>query len=82
VTAEVYNIDGSRKKILAQTVSYAGPDQGSAPRRIPGIVWDGTDAKGEVVPYGIYILRIEATYDLGDGTKRVFRENHSVAVIK
>ena len=82
VTVEIFNIDGTRKNVLAQTFSYAGQEQGDAPQRVSGLVWDGRDFSGDVVPYGIYVLRIEASYNLADGTRRVFRENFSVAVIK
>ena len=82
VTVEIFNIDGKRKNVLAQTFSYAGQEQGAAPQRVSGLVWDGKDFRGDVVPYGIYVLRIEAAYNLADGTRRVFRENFSVAVIK
>jgi hypothetical protein len=82
VTIEVYNINGDRKNILSQTFSYAGTDlNDTTPRRVPGLVWDGRDFAGEVVPYGIYVLRIEATYGQAGGERRI-RSNHSVAVIK
>ncbi len=82
VTVEVYNIYGDRKNILTQTFSYAGTDQDdTTPRRVPGLVWNGTDFKGDVVPYGIYVLRIIATYNQAGGT-RTIRTNFPVAVIK
>ncbi len=40
-----------------------------------------TEFSGKTVPYGIYILRILATYNFGGGT-RTIRSNHPVAVIK
>ena len=82
VTVEVYNIYGDRKNILTQTFPYSGTDlNDTTPRRVPGLVWDGTDFKGEVVPYGIYVLRIIATFKQAGG-ERTIRSNHSVAVIK
>ncbi len=82
VTVEVYNIYGDQKNILTQNFSYSGTDlNDTAPHRVPGLVWNGTDFKGEVVPYGIYVLRIIATYNQAGGT-RTIRSNHSVAVIK
>ncbi|MDX2474532.1 MAG: glucodextranase DOMON-like domain-containing protein [Candidatus Krumholzibacteria bacterium] len=82
VTVEVYNIYGDRKNILTQTFSYSGSDlNDTTPRRVPGLVWDGRDFKGDVVPYGIYVLRIIATYNQAGGV-RTIRSNHSVAVIK
>ena len=82
VTVEVYNINGDRKRVLTQTFSYVGEDlNDTAPHRVPGLVWDGRDFAGDTVPYGIYVLRIIATYNQAGGT-RTIRSNHSVAVIK
>ncbi len=82
VTVEIYNIEGSRKRILAETFSFAGDDLGDPrPRRVPGLIWDGRDTQGNLVPYGIYIMRVIATYNQAGGT-RTIRSNHSVAVIR
>jgi hypothetical protein len=82
ITVEVYNIQGDRKNILVQTFPFSGSDiTDPVPRRVPGLIWDGTDFSGKTVPYGIYILRILATYNFGSGT-RTIRSNHPVAVIK
>ncbi|MEN8006540.1 MAG: glucodextranase DOMON-like domain-containing protein [Candidatus Krumholzibacteriota bacterium] len=82
ITVEVYNIYGDRKNILAQTFPFSGSDlTDPVPRRVPGLIWDGTESNGKPVPYGIYILRVLATYNFGGGTRTV-RSNHPVAVIR
>jgi hypothetical protein len=82
ITVEVYNIDGNRKNVLVQTFPFSGSDlTDPVPRRVPGLIWDGTDFSGQPVPYGIYVLRILATYNFGSGT-RTIRSNHPVAVIR
>lgn len=82
VTVEIFNIQGDRKRVLTQTFAYAGDDQeGRVPHRVPGLIWDGRDFGGNVVPYGIYVLRIQTTFNQAGGT-RTIRSNHSLAVIK
>ncbi len=82
VTVSIFNAQGNRKNVLQQTFHYAGDEQeGRVPHRVPGLVWDGRDFGGEIVPYGVYILRIETTYNQAGGT-RTIRSNHSLAVIK
>lgn len=82
VTVEIYDITGVRRALLTETFPYAGADLNDpTPRRVAGLIWDGRDAKGEFVPYGIYILRVIATYNQAGGT-RTLRSNHSVAVIR
>lgn len=82
VTVEIYNIRGDRKMVLAETFPYAGDDAADlAPHRVPGMIWDGRDFGGEIVPYGVYVLRILTTYNQAGGT-RTLRSNHSLAVIK
>ncbi len=74
---------GNCASSLVQGVQYyAGADENDpTPRRVPGLVWDGRDTGGRLVPYGIYILRVIATYNQAGGT-RTIRSNHSVAVIR
>ena len=43
------------------------------------IVWDGTDVDGNEVPYGIYVMRIEAKFKTEPTFERV---NRPVAIIK
>ncbi len=82
ITLEVYNIDGKLKTRLQETVSYTGDDDAQGrPRRVAGLIWDGTDANGDPVPYGVYVLRLLATYQVGGGN-RTIGSNHPVAVIR
>ncbi len=82
ITLEVYNIDGKLKARLQETVSYTGDDDAQGrPRRIAGLIWDGTDGNGDLVPYGVYVLRLLATYQVGGGN-RTIGSNHPVAVIR
>ena len=82
VTVEIYNVYGDRKKILAQTFPFSGSSlTDPVPRRVPGLIWDGTDFGGNPVPYGIYVLRILVTYNFGSG-QRTIRSSHPVAVIR
>lgn len=82
VTVEIYNINGDRRIVLTDTYNFAGTDQdGNVPHRVPGLVWDGRDFGGTLVPYGIYVLRVVATYNQAGGTRSI-RSNHSLAVIR
>jgi hypothetical protein len=82
VTVEIYNINGDRKRVLTEVFPYTGDDlQDRVPRRVPGLVWDGRDHAGRVVPYGVYVLRILTTFNQAGG-QRTIRSNHSLAVIK
>lgn len=82
VTVEIYDINGVRRALLTETFPYAGTDLNDpTPRRVAGLIWDGRTSNGDLVPYGIYILRVIATYNQAGGT-RTLRSNHSVAVIR
>ena len=82
VTVEVYNIEGRLKRRLQETFPYSGDDDANrVPRRVEGLIWDGTGSNGEYVPYGIYILRLIVTYNQAGG-QRTIRSNHAVAVIR
>jgi C-terminal binding-module, SLH-like, of glucodextranase len=82
VTVEIYNIQGIRKRMLTENFPFSGTDlDDPTPRRVPGLVWDGRESNGDLVPYGIYVLRIIATYNQAGGTRSI-RSNHSLAVIR
>ena len=82
VTVEIYNINGARKQVLTESFPFAGSDPSDpTPRRVSGLIWDGRDVSGDPVPYGVYVLRIVATYNQAGGTRSV-RSNHSLAVIR
>ncbi|MBD3367306.1 MAG: hypothetical protein GF405_03890 [Candidatus Eisenbacteria bacterium] len=74
VNVEFYDLSGrlARRLVFQEATEYTG--------RTPAqIVWDGTDENGEVVPYGIYVMRIEARFDTEPTFERV---NRPVVVIK
>ena len=82
VTVEIYNIDGYRVKILEKRFAFTAEDTpDNRPRRITGLVWDGRDNMGKIVPYGIYIARFTVTFQQAGG-QRTIRTNAAVAVIK
>ncbi|MBT3316506.1 hypothetical protein HN388_00845, partial [bacterium] len=82
VTVEIYNIDGRLCQRLEDTFTFADEDQiNGAAHRVEGIIWNGTDDKGDNVPYGVYIMRLLVTYNQGGG-RRTIGSNHPVAVIR
>jgi hypothetical protein len=76
VLIEIYDMAGQLVRSYYPPKSYA--DIG----RIEGETWDGKDAEGHVVPYGIYIIRFEAVELQYQGTPRTERFNKAVVVIK
>ncbi|UCF06167.1 MAG: carboxypeptidase regulatory-like domain-containing protein [bacterium] len=82
VTIEIFDIEGTRVQILEERVSFTAEDVlDKKPRRITGIIWDGRDGAGRVVPYGIYIARFTVNFAQAAG-RRTIRQNAAVAVIK
>ena len=82
VTVEIFDIDGNRVRILERRFPFtAEDDPDGQPRRATGLVWDGRDNTGKIVPYGIYIARFTVTFSQAAGTRTV-RINKAVAVIK
>jgi len=74
VNVEFYDLAGQ----LARRLVFQGPTDYTG--RNPNVVaWDGTDAEGNVVPYGIYVMRVEAKFKTEPTFERV---NRPVAVIK
>ena len=74
VNIEFYDLAGqlARRLVYQEAANYEG--------RTPiQVVWDGTDEDGNVVPYGIYILRVEARFKAEPTFERV---NRPVVVIK
>ncbi len=74
VNIEFYDLAGvlARRLVFQDPTNYTG--------RTPAqVVWDGTDMNGNVVPYGIYVMRVEARFK----TEPLFeRVNRPVAIIK
>ena len=82
VTLEIFNIDGDRVRILERLLPFSAEDTPDArPGRIAGLTWDGRDNSGEIVPYGIYIVRFTVIFRQAGGD-RTLRTNKAVAVIK
>ncbi len=82
VTAEIYNIEGRPRRTLTDTFPFSGEDNaGRVPRRVPGLIWDGRDHSGKLLPYGIYVVRLVVTYNQAGGTRSV-RSNHAVVLIR
>jgi hypothetical protein len=74
VNIEFYDLTGrlARRLVYQQPTDYTG--------RTPVVIpWDGTDTNGRVVPYGIYVMRVEAKFKTQPTYERV---NIPVVVIK
>jgi len=57
VTLAIYDLAGRRVRALVD---------GARPAGTQGVTWDGTDARGESVPAGIYVYRLRAgSFDQG-----------------
>ncbi len=74
VNIEFYDLAGvlARRLVFQDPANYTG-------RTPMQVVWDGTDMNGNVVPYGLYVLRVEAKFKTEPIYERV---NIPVAVIK
>jgi len=81
VTVEIYNIDGKLRRRMQESFPYTGDEFTSAPERVSGLIWDGTDRNGRFVPYGVYIMKIMVAY-LEGGDERIQASTHSLAVIR
>ncbi len=71
---EFYDLAGvlARRLVFQDPTNYTG-------RTPMQVVWDGTDTNGNVVPYGIYVMRVEAKFKTEPTFERV---NRPIAVIK
>jgi hypothetical protein len=76
VTIEIYDIAGRQVRTLEWQVNISYSTVGRSP---VDIVWDGRDETGETVPYGVYILRVEARFKTAPNNER---QNIAVVVIK
>ena len=74
VNIEFYDLSGhlARRLVFHAPADYVG----GTPVEI---VWDGTDADGSFVPYGLYVMRVEAKFKTSPTYERV---NAAVAVVK
>jgi flagellar hook assembly protein FlgD len=74
VNIEFYDLEGRlvRRLVFQEATDFTG--------RTPITRdWDGTDQHGNVVPYGIYIMRLEAKFKTEPTFERV---NRPVVIIK
>jgi hypothetical protein len=76
VTAEIYDIHGQEVKSLSWQAGSPFPVLGRFP---VNMAWDGKDNTGRVVPYGIYVARIEARFKTAPFNER---QNIAIVVIK
>jgi flagellar hook assembly protein FlgD len=74
VTIEIYDVRGD----LARTIFWQAPGIAYG-RNVVDIRWDGKDDDGDIVPYGIYIARLEVRFKVAPNLERV---NIAVVVIK
>ncbi len=74
VTIEIFDISGEDVRTIRWQRGLT-----SVGRNAFDIVWDGRDDNGEIVPYGIYILRVEVRFKVAPYNER---QNIAVAVIK
>jgi hypothetical protein len=74
VNVEFYDLAGrlARRVVFQEATDYTG-------RTPQTVTWDGTDRDGNVVPYGIYVMRVEAKFKTEPTFERV---NMPVVVIK
>ncbi|MBM3308431.1 MAG: hypothetical protein FJY74_08900, partial [Candidatus Eisenbacteria bacterium] len=74
VNIEFYDLSG---RLARRLVFHAPADYvGGTPVEV---IWDGTDETGRVVPYGLYVMRVEAKFKTSPIFERV---NAAVAVVK
>jgi hypothetical protein len=71
ITIDIYDMSGH------EVNNFVFEDTGS-PGEALGHEWDGRDKNGELVPYGIYIVRFRAV----DESEFLYRFNKAVAVIR
>ncbi len=74
VNIEFYDLSGrlARRLVFQEPTDYTG-------RTPVSMKWDGTDEDGNVVPYGIYVMRVEARFKTEPTFERV---NRPVVIIK
>ena len=74
VNVEFYDLEGrlARRLVFQDATDFTG-------RTPAAVTWDGTDVNGNVVPYGIYVMRVEAKFKTEPTFERV---NIPVVVIK
>jgi hypothetical protein len=82
LTIDIFDIEGNAVRTLRRFFSItSGDNPDSRPGRITGLSWDGRDNSGELVPYGVFIVRFSVTFSQAAG-QRTVRFNKAVAVIR
>jgi hypothetical protein len=61
VRLSVVDLRGRVRRVLADGARFGGAG---------AVVWDGRDAAGHPVPPGIYVVRLEATFEAGSSPRR------------
>ncbi len=74
VTIEIYDIAGREVRTINWQQGLVGKGRNDF-----AIPWDGKDDNGRVVPYGIYVIRVEVRFKVAPYNER---QNIAVAVIK
>ncbi len=74
VTVEIYDVRGD----LVRTIFWQVPGAAYGRNEIY-IPWDGKDDRGNVVPYGIYVARVEVRFKVAPNLERI---NIAVVVLK
>jgi len=74
VTVEIYDITGESVRTIKWQQGLAATGRSALE-----ILWDGTDDRGNPVPYGIYIARVEVRFKIAPYNER---QNIGIAVIK
>ncbi|MGQ9809894.1 MAG: glucodextranase DOMON-like domain-containing protein [bacterium] len=74
VTIEIYDIAGREVRTIHWQQGLTGTGRNDF-----AIPWDGRDDNGKIVPYGIYVIRVEVRFKIAPYNER---QNIAVAVIK
>jgi hypothetical protein len=74
VTVEIYDITGESVRTIKWQQGLAATGRSALE-----ILWDGTDDRGNLVPYGIYVARVEVRFKIAPYNER---QNIGIAVIK
>jgi|GEM_PF-2533570 len=74
VTIELYDVRGD----LVRTIFWQAPGMAFGRNEID-ITWDGKDDQGNIVPYGIYVARVEVRFKVAPNLERI---NIAVVVLK
>ncbi|HVP58480.1 MAG TPA: glucodextranase DOMON-like domain-containing protein, partial [bacterium] len=74
VTVEIYDINGEPVRTIKWQQGLAATGRSALE-----IAWDGKDDRGNLVPYGIYVARVEVRFKVAPYNER---QNIGIAVIK